>query len=112
MSQLFFKILPTDDKKRKWVSVALTIIISGLLTLWGIYGIGQYGIALFILTPLFIGVGSTILYGSKKAITKKEALQIAFLTLGIFTLGLVAFAIEGLICIAMAAPFGILLTWV
>jgi hypothetical protein len=34
------------------------------------------------------------------------------LTLGIFTAGLLVFAIEGVICIAMAAPFGLLLTWV
>ena len=45
------KLLPTDDKKRKLLAVSITVVISGLLTLWGIYGIGQYGIALFILTP-------------------------------------------------------------
>jgi hypothetical protein len=112
MKEQIEKILPPDDKKRKWISVGLTVIISGLLTLWGIYGIGQYGIALFILTPLFIGAGSTILYGLKKEITKKEAWQIGFLTLGVFTAGLLVFAIEGVICIAMAAPIGLLLTWV
>jgi hypothetical protein len=112
MKEQIEKILPTDDNKRKWISVGLTVIISGLLTLWGIYGIGQYGIALFILTPLFIGAGSTILYGLKKEITKKEAWQIGFLTLGIFTAGLLVFAIEGVICIAMAAPIGLLLTWI
>lgn len=105
-------ILPTDGKKRKWISVGLTVIISGLLTLWGIYGIGQYGIALFILTPLFIGAGSTILYGLKNEITYKQAWQISFLTLGVYTVGLLIFAIEGVICIAMAAPIGLLLTWV
>jgi len=106
------KILSSDDTKRKWTAVGLTVAISGLLTLWGIYGIGQYGIALFILTPLFIGAGSTILYGLKKEITKREAWLIGLLTLGIFTAGLLVFAIEGVICIAMAAPFGLLLTCV
>ena len=112
MKEQIEKILPTDDRKRKWVAVGLTVVISGLLTLWGIYGIGRYGIALFILTPLFIGAGSTILYGLKKEITKREALLIGLLTLGVFTAGLLVFAIEGVICIAMAAPFGLLLTWV
>lgn len=112
MRQLIEKILPTDDMKRKWTAISLIVSISGLLTLWGIYEIGQYGIALFILTPLFIGAGSTILYGFKKEITKREACLIGFLTLGIFTAGLLVFAIEGLICIVMAAPFGLLLTWV
>jgi hypothetical protein len=112
MRTLLEKIVPTNDKKRKWTAVGVTVVVSGLLTLWGIYGIGQYGIALFILTPLFIGAGSTILYGIKKAITKREARLISFLTLGIFTAGLLVLAIEGVICIAMAAPFGLLLTWV
>jgi hypothetical protein len=112
MKQLIGKILPTDDKKRKWTAVALTVVISGLLTLWGIYGFGQYGISLFILTPIFIGAGSTILYGLKKEISKREAWQIGQLTLWIFTAGLLVFAIEGIICIVMAAPIGLLLTWI
>lgn len=112
MNQMMSKSLPTDNKKRKLLSVSITVIIAGLLTLWGIYGIGQYGIALFILTPIFIGSGSTILYGLNNGISKREAWLIARVTLAIFTIGLLVFAIEGLICIAMAAPFGLLLTWV
>lgn len=106
------KILPIDDKKRKWVAVLLTAAISGLLTVWGIYGIEEYGIAMFILTPFFIGAGSTILYGINNGITYKKAWQIGFLTLGVYTAGLILFAIEGLICILMAAPIGLLLTWI
>lgn len=112
MKRQIENILPTDDTKRKWFSVILTVIVAGLFTLWGIYGIGEYGIALFILTPLFIGAGSTILYGLKKEITYKQAWQIGFLALGVYTAGLLVFAIEGVICIAMAAPIGLLLTWI
>lgn len=112
MRQLLEKILPSDDVKRKWVAIGLTVLVSGLLTLWAIYGIGQYGIALFVLTPLFIGANPTVLYGLKKQISKKDAFLIGLLTLGIFTTGLLVFAIEGLICIAMAAPIAILLTWI
>lgn len=104
-------LLPDDDEKRKWTAVILTVIVAGLLTLWGIYGIGEYGIALFILTPLLIGAGPTILYGLKKKITQRDAWQIGSLTLAVFVVGLLVFAIEGIICIAMAAPFGLLLTW-
>lgn len=112
MKDIINKILPDNDMKRKWVSVGITIAISGLLTLWGIYGIGQYGLALFIFTPLFIGAGSSILFGLKKQISKQDAFQISLLTLGVFTASLIIFAMEGLICIAMAAPIALLLTWV
>jgi hypothetical protein len=107
---LLDKLLPANNTKRKWISVGLTVLISGLFTIWGIYGIGQYGIALFILTPLFIGAGSTFLYGYNREITFAQAVSIAFLTLGICTLALLLCAVEGLICIFMAAPFAVVLT--
>ena len=111
MKNFLEKILPNDHKKRKWISVAITIVISGVLTALGIYGIGEYGIALFILTPLFLGACSTMLYGFKKEISQKEAWKISSLTLSIFMGILFLCAMEGLICIAMATPFVLLFTW-
>ncbi len=107
MKKQLEKIIPENDKKRAVLAITLTILIAGLLTLWGIYGIGTYGLALFVLTPLFIGGGSSILYGIKKGISLKKACRIGMLTLVIFTIFLIVFAIEGLICIAMAAPIGL-----
>lgn len=101
-----------EEPKRKWISVLITVVISGSLSLWGIYRIGEYGIALFILTPFLIGFCSTLLYGYKNKITKRQAIWIGYTTLAICTLALIIFAIEGLICIVMAAPIGILLTWI
>lgn len=100
-----------EENKSKWTAIGITVIISGLMTYWGIQGIGVYGMALFILTPLFIGMAPVIIYGRKRPVTTKQARNIGFLTLGLFTVGLIVFAIEGLICIAMAAPIGLLLTW-
>jgi hypothetical protein len=104
--------LPDNDNKRKWIAVGITVAISILLTLLGIYFYRDYGIALFILTPFFMGACPAILYGSKKQINKIEAWKIAFLSLVVFTIGLLFFAIEGLICIAMAAPIAILFNWI
>jgi len=110
--RIFESLLDENLKKRKWVSVLGTIAISIPLTIWSIYGIGEYGIALFILIPLLIGLVSTSILGYRNNITTKQARQNGFLTLFIIALGLIVFAIEGLICIAMAAPFAILLTWI
>lgn len=112
MNQQVDHIHQINERKRKWIAISITAVIAGLLTLLGIYGMGEYGIALFILTPLFIGAGSTIIFGLLHEITYKKAWQIGFLTLGIYVTGLVLFAIEGLICIVMAAPIGLLLTWI
>jgi len=109
---LLDRILPTDDLKRKAFAIGLTAFLAGLLTVWGIYGYGNYGMALFILTPLFIGAAPVLLYGYKRNIKQYQAVQLGFLTLAVFTLWLVFYAIEGLICIAMAAPLGLLMTWI
>jgi hypothetical protein len=101
----------TDDNRDKWIAIAVTVAFSGLLTYWGIQGIGVYGMALFILTPIFLGASPVIIYGRKNTVTIKQARNIGFLTLTVFTVGLIVFAMEGIICIAMAAPFGLLLTW-
>lgn len=97
---------------RKVLTVALISFFSVLLTCFSIYGAGSYGIALFILVPLFIGAGSTIVYGYNRKITRAEAWEISWITLVVFSFGLMACAVEGLICIVMAAPFAFALTWV
>jgi hypothetical protein len=110
--KILYTLTQLNETKRKWISITITVCIVGILTFWGIYGIGEYGIALFMLTPFLIGFCSTFLYGYKNKTTKKEAIWIGFTTLAVCTLALIAFAIEGLICIFMAAPIGIVLTWI
>lgn len=112
MIKFLERILPEDDRKRKWVAVEITVAISALLTLWGIYGIGVYGMALFVITPLFMGMCSTILYGLKKEITRREAWGISWLTVAVFAVVLLLFALEGVICILMAAPIALFLAWI
>lgn len=102
--------LMQSNKKRRWLAVGITIAIAGPLTLWGIYGIGEYGMALFILTPIFIGACATTIYGYKTEVTFKQSLNIGMLTLGVFGAGLLLCAIEGGICILMASPFALALS--
>lgn len=109
---LLDRILPNDDLKRKAVTIGLTAFLAGIMTVWGIYGYGSYGMALFMLTPLFIGAAPALLYGYKRSIKQYQAVQLGFLALAVFTLWLIFYAIEGVICIAMVAPLGLLMTWV
>jgi hypothetical protein len=101
-----------DSPHRKILTIGLISFISGLFTCFSIFGAGSYGIALFILIPLFIGAGSTIIYGYNRKITRAEGWQISWITLLVFSFGLMACAVEGLICIVMAAPFAFALTWI
>jgi hypothetical protein len=112
MKQLLENYLPVDDSKRKWVAISVAVLAAVLLTLGMIYGIGDYGVALFIFIPLFLGACPVVLYGLKKGVSKAKAWQIAYSALGIFVAGLFLFAMEGLICLVMVAPIGIALTWI
>jgi hypothetical protein len=112
MKQFLSKTLPENETTLQWIAIVFTIITSGLLTLWGIYGMGEYGIALFVFTPIFIGACPAIIYGAKKELGLTIARKMGFLSLSLFAVGLLVFAIEGLICIAMAMPIGLFLTWI
>ena len=72
MKQALIKILPADDHKRKWVAVGITVFIAGLLSVLSIYGMGDYGVALFVLIPLFMGANPTILCGLFKDVKRQE----------------------------------------
>ncbi len=104
--------IPEVDWSRRSLAILVTSVIAWFLCLALINGFKGYGIALFILIPVFIGAGSAMIYGYKKQIIRRQAVHTGLLTLLIFTAGLFMFAIEGLICIVMAAPIGLLLTWV
>jgi hypothetical protein len=101
-----------EHNKGKLVAITVTVIISGILTYWGILGIGVYGLALFVLTPMFIGFCPVVIYGHKRTVSRAESRNLGFLTLGCFSACLLVFAMEGLICLVMAAPIGLLLTWI
>lgn len=109
---LISRILPQQKTKRICMVVFLTSLISGLLILWGIYGVGEYGVAMFILTPIFIGVGSTVLYGWGRPMKRYESWSVSLLTLSVVLFGLLFFAIEGILCIIMIVPMAVSLTLV
>jgi len=106
------KISQTNDKKREIISISITVTISILLTILGIYGLGEYGIAIFILIPFFLGFCPTILYGYENEVTKMNCRKVAFLSLTFFMVLLLLFAIEGLICVFMALPLALLFSWI
>ncbi|WP_298736915.1 SRPBCC family protein [uncultured Chitinophaga sp.] len=104
--------LPVEEKPRKWMAVGLTSLVALLLIAWAIYGIGEYGLALFVITPLFIGGCSAVIYAYKRAVSCRAVVQTGFWSLGLCMVLLMACAMEGLICIVMALLPAILLTWV
>jgi hypothetical protein len=72
----------------------------------------EYALGLFAWLPFVFGVAVTLIYGYKnEGIAKRQLRNLSYLALLLFSLGLLAFAWEGIICIIMAAPIGLFFTW-
>lgn len=67
---------------------------------------GAYGWGLFVLTPFTVGVTTAYIANRRVALEFGHTLKIVMWAAGLGSLALVTFALEGLICIVMAAPLG------
>lgn len=105
------RVLPKDKNKLSWISIGITLIISVALTAIGIYWIKDYGIAMFLLLPFFMGACPTIIYGKILPISNGKSSQLASATLLLYAVSLMIMAIEGLICILMVLPIAFLFVW-
>lgn len=69
--------------------------------------LGTYGWTLFLATPFLLGFFATWLYSLHRPLKKGESMQIALLTVLASGLLLLGLAIEGMICLIMAAPIAL-----
>lgn len=103
-SGLLERLLP----RGKWASAAaglgLAAVLSMLLTLLGTVVLGTYGWGLFVGIPFLSGLLSALLYGYREPRTVRSSVGVAVTSVWLASLLLIGLAIEGAICIAMAAP--------
>lgn len=98
-------------KNPKIFSILITLIVSAILGYIEIGIFKEYGWTVFLVIPFIIGFLPPFINGKSSKISKKESYKLSFLTLGIVLIGLLIFAIEGMICIAMSLPLIALLVW-
>ncbi len=68
-----------------------------------------YGWGLFIGLPFVLGLASSMVYGHHQRRTLAECMGVAVLAVSFAGLALFAAAVEGVICLAMAAPLAVIL---
>lgn len=98
-------------KNPKLFSILITLIVSAILGYIEIGIFKEYGWTVFLVIPFIIGFLPPYINGKLSEISKKESYNLSFITLGIVLIGLLIFAIEGMICIAMSLPIIALLVW-
>ena len=83
-------------------AIALTLLFVALGTLvFGIYGYG-----LFVASPFVIGAVTAYIANRKQDLGVRLTVEVVMLATAIGSLALIAMALEGLVCLLMAAPLG------
>ena len=99
------------ELRSKIEAVVGSTVLTILITIVSVYLFGEYGYTLFIAAPFIVGVLASVIYGRSESRTRKQCRKIAFLSLFAILVALLVFAIEGIICIIMASPLVVLLTY-
>jgi uncharacterized membrane protein YhaH (DUF805 family) len=90
--------------KSALVGVASSLVIALLMVGIGVYGYKDYGVTLFLGTPIWMGAVSAFLYNRPFPRTFLASLMVAELSIIIAGAALLLFAFEGVICLAMLFP--------
>jgi hypothetical protein len=101
-----------NDTRKKIIAIAVPCIVGWGFAFLAINVFRDYAFGLFVWLPTTIGAMSTLLFAYKNQTDKKTLRNLSYTTLGIFCLGLLTFAWEGIICLIMAAPIGLLFTYI
>jgi hypothetical protein len=97
--------------KQQLVSIVIPCLFGWAFAYLAINIYEDYSFGLFVWLPIVLGATSTLIFSFKNVVERKKLRNNAYLTLLFFCIGLLAFAWEGIICLIMAAPIGILFTY-
>ena len=106
---LLKRIIPESN----WGSAAMALVITSLLgaaaTLFSVNVLAMYGWGLFVALPFCLGFFSVLLHGYHRPRSLRSCVAVASLSVVLLGLLLLGLAVEGVICLAMAAPIGLIL---
>ena len=101
------RLIPRSEFGSAMFGIAVTALLAVIETVFSTTGLGQYGWGLFVGIPFFLGLNSTMIYGFHYPRSLGRCLLVSLFSVGLVGAALVGFAIEGVICLAMALPLAI-----
>lgn len=102
-------IVPRSQLGSAALSVLLTAAIGLVFVALGTSIVGAYGWSLFVALPFCLGLFAVLLHSYHGPRDFGACMSVALLPVGLLGLLLVAVAIEGIICLLMAAPLALAL---
>ena len=103
------RLIPRGAGASALLAIVLTTAIGLLLTLVGTVVLRTYGWGLFVALPFCLGMFSVLLYSYHERRAPKACLGVSLLPIGLLGGVLLGVAIEGVVCILMAAPLALAL---
>ena len=105
----FDRAIPHSQLGSAAMAVLLTVALGAAATVLSTLGLSRYGWGLFVALPFCLGLGSVLLYGYHRPQSYGRCLLVSFTSVLLLGLVVIAVAIEGVICVAMAAPIALVL---
>ena len=105
-----YRWIPTSAVGSAVASTVIVGMIGITLAEIGTSVFRNYGWGLFVALPFAIGLVSVLIYAGREKRSFASCMMVALLPLLFIGCGLLALAAEGVICLIMAAPIGIILS--
>jgi uncharacterized membrane protein YhaH (DUF805 family) len=106
LSAIFDRLIPRGAFGSAVAGIVITCAPVVALTLLSVQSLGNYGWGLFVGLPFALGLSSVLVYGYHAPRSLGRCLLVALLSVALVSAVLIGVAIEGVICVAMAAPLG------
>jgi hypothetical protein len=100
----FVRLLPESAVGSAAVSLLITVPLCYAILRVGTETLRTYGWGVFVALPFTMGLGSGLIYGTRRKRAWGGYLTVAALSILLLGLVAVGFAMEGLVCLLMAAP--------
>jgi hypothetical protein len=110
-ARLLDRWLPRGAVGCALASLAINVPLAALLAVFGAGGLGEYGWGLFLGLPFVVGVSGSLVYGYREQRSLAGCAGVASLAMALLAGVLWVLALEGLICILMAAPIAMPIAW-
>lgn len=109
MRHVLGRVIPDSKMGSAFVGVLVTVPVAIGAIYLSINTFNDYGWGVFVGLPFFLGLLSVLFYGFHAPRSLGSCLLVASLSVGLVCFAIFAMAMEGLICLIMAAPLGLIL---
>ena len=98
------RVSSQDAAKSAALAIAASLMVGALMVLVSIYLFSSYGASLFLGTPVLMGASAAYIHNRRESRSYLSSAGVGLASILFGSLALLLFALEGLICVAMAIP--------